>query len=334
MNDLQEMLQLNIDEIEPESVKKLEKKRVLHNILKKKKRFTFRYAIAVSLLTCGIGSSVVLLSPTIASQIPIVQNIVDYFNGETTQFMYFDDYATVISSMQTSNGVTIEIADAVYDGTTVTIAFAIESEIDLGEPPLLGNPIETNGTFEGGGVTSIKKVTNTTYAGVITLSPELDRRSPRTVNLSWKPGRVWNYETDEKIQGDWSFEFKLKKINVDRTHVEYADTKEGFTFKIPNVDISGYTINIPFDMEMPSKYVLFTLPYSIVFEVTDEFGTEYEMLLNGASGTNKHKAEGSATFSNLQNDSKMLIITPKLVHKNEEILFDSFTVNTPQNYTK
>lgn len=36
MNDLQEMLQLNIDDIEPESVTRFEKKRLLHNILEKK----------------------------------------------------------------------------------------------------------------------------------------------------------------------------------------------------------------------------------------------------------------------------------------------------------
>lgn len=267
-----------------------------------------------------------MLSPTIAAQIPIVQNIVDYFNGETTQFMYFNDYATVIGSMQTSNGVTIEIADAIYDGTTITIAFAIESEKDFGEHPIFSNPIETNGNPIGGAVTSIKKVNHTTYAGVITMTPELNGSSPRTVSLSWSPGSVWNHEKDEIIEGDWSFEFKLKKISVEGIPVDYTDTKKDFIINVPSVDLTGYTVNVPFEIEMPSKYELSNLPYSIEFEVKDKLGNEYEMLTNGASSTNKNVAEGTYTFANLQSGSKQLTITPKLVHENEEILFDSFII--------
>ncbi|SES45963.1 DUF4179 domain-containing protein [Psychrobacillus sp. OK032] len=335
MNDLQEMLQLNIDDIEPESVTKIEKKRLLHNILNKKKHRFLYYAVAVGLMTFGIGSSVLVLSPTIAAQIPIVQNIVDYFNGETTQFTYFNDYATVIGSIQTSNGVTIEIGDAIYDGTTVTIAFAIESEKeDFGEHPIFGSPIVTNGNVQGSSVTSIKKVTDTTYAGVITVTPELTGGSPRTVSLSWSPGSVWNLETDEIIEGDWSFEFKLKKINVKDILVDYTDTKKDFILNVPSVDITGYTINIPFEIEMPSKYELSNLPYSIEFEVKDEFGNDYEMLTNLAGSTTKHAAKGSYTFANLQSGSDRLTITPKLIHENEEILFDSFIINNPEKSGK
>jgi hypothetical protein len=50
------------------------------------------------------------------------------------------------------------------------------------------------------------------------------------------------------------------------------------------------------------------------------------MLTNGASSTNKNVAEGTYTFANLQSGSKQLTITPKLIHENEEILFDSFIV--------
>ncbi|MDT2688429.1 MULTISPECIES: DUF4179 domain-containing protein [Bacilli] len=334
MNDLQKMLQLNIDDIEPENVTKIERKRLFHSILKRKKRRYLHYAVAVGVLTCGMGSSVLMLSPTIAAQIPIIQNIVDYFNGETTQFKYFDDYATIIGSMQTSNSVTIEIADAIYDGTTVTIAFAIESKKDLGEHPVFSNPIVTNGNVEGGSVTSLKKVTNTTYAGVITVTPELNGRSPRTVSLSWSPGSIWNHETDEIIEGDWSFEFKLKKINVEGIPVNYTDIKNDFALNVPFVDITGYTINIPFELKMPSKYMLHNLPYTIDFEIKDELGNEYEMITNGANSTAKHVAEGSYTVANLQSGARVLTITPKLVDENKNINFDSFTVNIPTEVLK
>lgn len=73
------MLQLNLDDIEPACVTRMEKKRLLYIFLKKKKRQPLRYAIAAIFLSTGIGSSVMFISPTITSQIPVVQNIVDYF---------------------------------------------------------------------------------------------------------------------------------------------------------------------------------------------------------------------------------------------------------------
>lgn len=326
MDELQKMLKLNIEEVEPETVTPLEKKRLLKNILNKKRFRNFRYSVAVGLLTLGIGSTVILFNPTIASHIPIVSNVVDYFQGETTQFKHFNDYATGIGFVQESNGVKIEIAEAVYDGTTVTITFAIESEKDLGEYPSFNFPIETNGEIEGGSVTWIKKLTDTTYAGVITMTPELNGRSPRTINLTWTPGSIWNYETNETIEGDWSFEFQLKKIDVEGIRANYIDKMRDFTMRVSTVDITGYTINIKYKIKMPSAYSLYNLPYTIDFEVQDEFGNDYEMITNMTSSTTKHAAKGSFTFANLQNGAKELTITPKLYNENEEIRFNSFTV--------
>lgn len=334
MNDLEKMLQLNIDDIEPMEVSPIKKKQVLRNIIKQKKRRPLRYAIAAALLACGIGASMAALSPTIASQIPIVKNVVDYFNGESTQFIYFDEYATVISSMETSNDTTIEIADAIYDGTNVTITLAIKSEKDLGKQPVFWNPIETNGIIEGGGVTSMKKVADKTYAAVMTITPDFKGRSPRTVKLSWTPGSLWDPDTDLIVEGDWSFKFKLKKIHVEKIHAGYSETKEEFSLKIPSIDVTGYTINVPFEIELPSKYSYFFLP-GIELEAKDEFGNPYEMITNGGSSSNRQRdVEGSYTFANLQNGAEKLILTPKLITEKEEIQFEPFTVNIPEEYRK
>ena len=326
MDELKKMLQLNVDEIEPEKVSRFEKKRVLQFVLQKKKNHSMKYIAASCLLAGGIGSTLVFYSPTIASHIPLANQIVEYFKGETSQFQYFEDYATGIGAIQESNGITIEIVDAIYDGTTVTLTFAIETEKDLGEHPSFDKPIKINGEIEGSSVTWTKKRSDTSYVGVITLTPELNGRSPSTVKLTWNPRSVWNHDTNENFEGDWAYEFHLKKIDVKGIKANYRDSKNGFTIFVPSLDITGYTINLHYKIQMPSNYALYNLPYVTGFDVKDEFGNTYEMITNLTGSTTKHAAKGSFTFANIQSGTKELIITPKLYNDNEEIIFDSFEV--------
>lgn len=331
MDELRKMLQLNVDEVEPETISRLEKKRVMNHVLKKRRKGSFRYIAAACLLAGGIGSTLVFLSPTIASQIPIVNYIVEYFNEETIQFQYFEDYATGVGLVQDRNGIKIEIADAVYDGTTITISFAIESDKDLGEHPYLQAPILINGEREVGSITWTKKISDSTYVGVITLTPELHGRSPRTVNISWSP-IIENTDTFEEFEGNWLFEFKLKKIDLEGIRVKYKDTKNDFTYKISKVELSGYAINIPFTIDIPSQYKYFPIQYGIDFEVKDELGNTYEMITgHTSSGSLNPNPKGIVSFANLHSGAKKLTITPKIINYDDEteMKFDSFTVDLP-----
>ncbi|MFC4408912.1 DUF4179 domain-containing protein [Chungangia koreensis] len=329
MNDLHEMLQVNIDDIQPEEVSEVEKKRVLQRILGKKKRPMIRHAAAIALLFFGLGSTAAVLSPTLASHIPIVRDITEYFEGETDQFTYFEDYASGVGLVQSSNGIDIEIAEAIYDGTSITITFGIQSDKDLGEHPVFGETLKTNGSLEGGSSIWTKKVSDTSYAGVITMTPELNGRSPRSVDLTWTPQNIWIYEKDETIEGDWSYKFKLKRIDVEGLPVNYSETKSGYKLSVRKVNVTGYTVSIPFSLRLSDRYFTTKSLPMPEFTVTDENGTEYEMITGLGSQENRGPIKGSYTLLNLEHDSKHLIVTPKISDKDKEILFESFKVDIP-----
>lgn len=66
----------------------------------------------------------------------------------------------------------------------------------------------------------------------------------------------------------------MNKIEVDGIRANYKDTKSDFTIHVPKVEITGYTINILYNIKMPSTYSLYNLPYTIDFEVKDEHGND------------------------------------------------------------
>ncbi len=54
-----------------------------------------------------------------------------FFNDEERDYKDFETFSTDIGLAQTSNGTTVMIDNAVYDGTNITISFALETEQEI-----------------------------------------------------------------------------------------------------------------------------------------------------------------------------------------------------------
>ena len=113
----------------------------------KKRHISRNFSVAAALL---VASSITLsfAFPTIAAKLPIMGDIFGLFsNDEEYVFEKYNTYSTDIGITKESNGISLTLTDAVYDGENITIAYTLKSEHDLGDRPVLkkkGNWLQTN----------------------------------------------------------------------------------------------------------------------------------------------------------------------------------------------
>ena len=136
----QQFNNLNIDtDLQPMEVSDFEKEKVKRTVMrgKRKNHLPRNLSVAAAFL---VASSITLsvAFPTFAAKLPIVGNIFELFNdNERYVFEKYDTHATDIGVTKESNGISVTVTDAVYDGENITIAYTMESEKDLGERPVL-----------------------------------------------------------------------------------------------------------------------------------------------------------------------------------------------------
>ena len=168
MKSEKDFLLLNIDEIEPLKVSKDEEKAVIKHVLQKpKKPLHFSKWVAAALLTIGFSSISILAIPTIASKLPVIEQLLSAFS-EDKNLVLFNNYATAVGQTAESNGVTIKIEDAVYDGYLLSIAFSVQSEEPLDDIQFAKNTPEFTGYKLTGTEQHMQRVDANTYNGLFT----------------------------------------------------------------------------------------------------------------------------------------------------------------------
>ncbi|MER2170989.1 MAG: DUF4179 domain-containing protein, partial [Psychrobacillus psychrodurans] len=125
---LKKWMDLDIDNLDFVEVTDMEKARVKQHVLKKHKKAPLWRNIAVaSIVVLSATVTTGFAFPTIASQIPFMENIIGYFTDDERS-SNFETFSTDIGLVETSNGTTVMIENAVYDGTNITVSYAIETE--------------------------------------------------------------------------------------------------------------------------------------------------------------------------------------------------------------
>ena len=105
MNDYKKLVDINIDEIEPAEVSEFEKKRVQQYVLGSKKKIkVYKYIAMAATITIGVTISTGFAVPSLASQIPILNNIISYFIDENS---YNSNFAKVATDIHKFNQVMV-----------------------------------------------------------------------------------------------------------------------------------------------------------------------------------------------------------------------------------
>src|SRR5690606_25435513 len=122
--------------------------------------------IALSLIfMLGLTIVTTFAFPAFAAQIPFMKNVINYFVGDNNTYKDFEVYSTDIGHVQSSNGITVMIDQAVYDGTNITVSYAIETSEDLEADIKAKNPMHVAGAIGGSGRLKLTKVSETRFVG-------------------------------------------------------------------------------------------------------------------------------------------------------------------------
>lgn len=314
MNEFQKLLNTDIDEIPEAGVTALEKKQLKQRITRQKKKpaWLLKTAIAAALLI-GTATTAVVALPSIASQIPVLQNIVSYFEDEELIFSHFSEVAQTLDMTQTSNGSTVTLEEAVYDGTSVSISFALKTESDLGESPYASGMIEAKGANGYGAGISMTKVDDTRYAGVITMSPDFNNNSPNSLSLTWEPVEFLDaIDYDTKIIGDWSFNFKLRAIEGESFTINETIDVERGSYLLKDLSLTKLSTVLRFDTVdiVESQYVT-------DWQITDNLGNSYPMVFGTGGSTMFGRSYQQITFEAIDAEAETITIQPKVFYNED-----------------
>lgn len=311
MNDFEKFLNTDIEAIPEAPVSKLEKKAMKRRLLgqKKKPKWLLKTAVAAALLI-GTAATTVVAFPSIASQIPVLQNIVSYFEDDDLVFSHFSDVAQPLDMTQTSNGSTITLGDAVYDGTSVTISFALKTDTDLGTTPNSTGMVEADGANGYGAGISMKKVDDATYAGVITMAPAFSNNPPKTLSLTWEPVAFEDMDKMEtKITGDWSFSFKLRALQGDRFDVDKTIIFDGGKYLMDDLSLNKLSTVLRFETELIDEN-----HYITDWQLTDNLGNVYPMVFGTGGASTFRKPYQQITFEAIDPDATTVTIQPEITY--------------------
>jgi hypothetical protein len=310
---------LDIEHMEPMQVTDIEKarvkKRVIGNQRGKSVRSIWRNVAAAVLITGTSMATLGIAFPGVAAQIPFMQGIFSYFETDEDNFYTkYGDHATAIEQVQTSNGVTVMIENAVYDGASVTIAYALETEKELGETPYFsfGQALDVQGSDGFTGENELQKISDTRYAGVIRLTPVFEKQ-PDTVQVQWAPDSFTNSTTNQVLTGDWSFNFQVTQTENEVQVVNQAAFDKGVTLLINELRNTEVSTVIDYDQIIDPSLLEEWKDISPLLEVKDDLGNDYQVKPNGGMSEDSETYEWSDTIGIVDPKATKLYIEPTLI---------------------
>ncbi|MBD8070916.1 DUF4179 domain-containing protein [Bacillus sp. PS06] len=310
-------VELDVNQFEEADVSEFEKKKMKKELLKKiRKAKPSRWKKALTSATI----SIFLLSATLfglslttnAEEIPILGNIFKFFNNDGF-FESYDENAKSLTITQEVNGVSVTVNEAIFDGKTLYITYTIESQLDLGESPLIdGMPnIVGEDTFIHTANHEMMKIDENTYIGVTTanlLSEEqINQGTFEFVIEKIIPNLTYG---TEPIMGNWNFQFKLVATDNEVQLVDLHSEKTGIAINIKKITYTPMSFLIFYD-EVISKEIRDKWDFvSTYIEVKDNLGHVYKYKHNGGYSNSETMLYLTSTFEKLNLEATSLIITP------------------------
>ncbi|MBU3183308.1 DUF4179 domain-containing protein [Clostridium estertheticum] len=329
MKDIYELLNdVNIDESEMDeyevnnigvsSIEKLRIKKTLRNAIKKNKPGHKKAIIAAGLFFAMIGcaGTIGIANPTYATDIPIVGDIFRFLdNDRTGVYDKYKENANEINVTKESNGNSITIKDAIFDGRTLTYTYEIKSNKDLGKNPSFGGDGIEIEDYRGGltGSAGAQRVNKNTYVGQDTYTIDEQREK---INFQLKIKRISDGSNGEvkeanEATGNWKFKISLPALKSTKQAVNKGIEKEGIKINIDSISKTTATFSINFSQSITKEEKEKWFDVSTKLEVRDNLGNVYKGEDNGASGY-KNTLNFRETFGKLDDKAQQLIITPKI----------------------
>lgn len=319
-------------DLQPIDVNELEKARIKQHVLRnKKKNYMPKIAsvavavVAASCITFGVAF------PTLAAKLPIVGNLFESFvDDKSYVFDKFADHASGIGVTKESNGISVTVTDAVYDGENITIAYTMTSDQNLGERPILEGKLhaeEFGDAYKDFGFAPKdmgKKISETEYAGLLVYGL-IDGPKPEEIHVTWDGTRIVNLNNvNNNHSGDWSFQFKLNVLEAtSNDYVEANITSKAAGIQVNLQKITETPISTTIYLSELADIPTLSMEESewrgaqIEYHVTDDLGNEYNAIHYADIG---HSTDFKGRLSNPR-------ITTTQLHPEATTIYVTPTVN-------
>lgn len=255
MKDIYELLNdldMKDDDFEEMEVSDIERAIVKKN-LKKSIRNKRSKTKAISVAAMAIACTVVLgTTITYAEDIPIIRDIFKALDNKI--YEDYKDSANEINATQVSNGISVTMNDAVFDGRTVSLTFTIESEKDFGKSITMYNRVRIKDMEEYAMTCGYKfeRFHGNTYIGLMDMTIlDLIDKPLENIGFTLDISKIGNLMRDEDfVEGDWCFDLNLEAVAGNVINVDSAVTNEGITAKVKDLTINPMSIFIAYTYEI------------------------------------------------------------------------------------
>ena len=120
---------MDLDRYEDLNIDKDKLKKNMRSQIKTKSKLRKNISVAASICLIGRGLFVAsVINPSLASGIPVIENIFEDLNETFCLNTSYSTYAQGIGQTQTKNGVTVSIEEAVSDGHNLYLTYKIKSQ--------------------------------------------------------------------------------------------------------------------------------------------------------------------------------------------------------------
>ncbi|CEG23745.1 hypothetical protein BN1080_02749 [Planococcus massiliensis] len=280
--------------------------------VKEKRRNRWMPAVATAVLVAGISAATLSATPALAhymAQLPVIGSVFSIFAENPRGAAAFEEFSEDVALTQTSNGITISIDEAVYDGTKLTFTYRVASEEPLASSAYLTNSpqlLEAEGPTGGmqweivdGAIVGISEITH------------LDEEA-EFVNVIWEPQTL--YTEEKEIPGDWKFEFAVKQLKQTPVPLDEKVSSDGVTIHLQELTITDVAVNIAYQQLVDPAIVEAGNFVEAELIAKDNLGNVYEMPYSGGStpgdALTAEDFEWTASFSGLDPNASTLTFYP------------------------
>ncbi|WP_274308472.1 DUF4179 domain-containing protein [Solibacillus daqui] len=316
---MKEWMELDIDNLELEQVTEIEKQRVKQHVFKKRKKAPIWKSLSVAAVLLISATTVTTFAfPSLASQIPFMNNVISYFDDDYGQYTNFESFSDDLGLVDSDNGVSILIDHAVYDGTNIIVSYALKTESSLGKSLSVsgGNWFDVKGANGMSGSDKIIQVDNNHYIGVAELTPFFkDSEHPETIEVTWEPKAFYNHETTMEVKGDWSFNFSLSRLEGTVLAVNKTVESSGVNLALNSIEFTDVSTVLSYKQFANDELMKSWLSVTPVFTVKDNLGNIY---VDGTSGGGQTSDDfktftGTTSFGAIKDGATKLFIEPTAI---------------------
>ncbi|ETT85982.1 DUF4179 domain-containing protein [Viridibacillus sp. FSL R5-0477] len=322
MNE-KDFIKIDIEKIEPVELSDWEKKNIEKSILcssKKHSNKKFKWISAIAMTTLIVTSSTIWL-PAVADRLPIVQQLIQV--KDNPQLQVFSDYATIINQMDESNGSTIELAEAFFDGSIISVSYEMKHDKPINGDPLFWiDHLEVNGNTLSTLSQQINKKDEYTWIGMFTARVS-DEVIDETINVQWSPKELKGIEYTTLVEGDWNYQLELTptQANSKKINIPFGDEQYQLVFNQITSGKFATTLYFEGNLDWNTEFLM--------IEIKDNLGNVYENVGTSSFKSEPERVNGYIDFFVPDTGIQTLIFTPTIRVVDEKTLAPKELIQLP-----